>query len=69
MHYKTFLFVSRADRSARDADLFTNLEDDYEFDLRSVALYFGYDEDDVVRLLSDGYLPEEIEEMMYGRRP
>lgn len=43
-------------------------DDDYEVDLKSVAPYFGYDEDDVERLLSDGYLPEEIEELMYGRR-
>ncbi len=40
--------------------------DAYEEELKSVAPYFGYDEDDIDTLLNDGYMPEDIEEMLYG---
>lgn len=39
---------------------------DYEDELKSVAPYFGFDEDDIETLLNDGYMPEEIEEILYG---
>ena len=41
---------------------------DYEDELKSVAPYFGFDEDDIETLLNDGYMPEEIEEILYGYR-
>ena len=41
---------------------------DYEAELKGVASYFGFEEDDIETLLSDGYMPEEIEEMLYGYR-
>ena len=44
------------------------MDGDYEDELKSVAPYFGYDEDDIETLLNDGYMPEEIEEMLYGYR-
>ncbi|MBQ3461572.1 MAG: hypothetical protein IJH36_00425 [Clostridia bacterium] len=43
-----------------------SMGDDYEDELKSVAPYFGFDEDDIETLLNDGYMPEEIEEILYG---
>lgn len=40
--------------------------DDYKEDLKSLAPYFGYDREDIDMLLNDGYMPEEIEEILYG---
>ena len=39
---------------------------DYADELKSVAPYFGFDEDDIETLLNDGYTFEEIEEAFYG---
>ena len=43
-----------------------SIDDDYEDELKSVAPYFGFDEDDIETLLNDGYTYEEIEEAFYG---
>ena len=43
-----------------------SMGDDYEDELKSVAPYFGFDEDDIETLLNDGYTYEEIEEAFYG---
>lgn len=40
--------------------------DTYTEELKSIAPYFGYEKEDIEMLLSDGYMPEEIEEMLYG---
>lgn len=39
---------------------------DYKEELKNLAPYFGYDKEDIDMLLNDGYMPEEIEEMLYG---
>lgn len=43
-----------------------SIGDDYADELKSVAPYFGFDEDDIETLLNDGYTYEEIEEAFYG---
>lgn len=43
-----------------------SMGDDYEDELKSVAPYFGFGEDDIETLLNDGYTYEEIEEAFYG---
>ena len=43
-----------------------SIDDDYEDELKSVAPYFGFDEDDIETLLNDGYTYEVIEEAFYG---
>lgn len=40
--------------------------DTYTEELKSIAPYFGYEKEDIEMLLNDGYMPEEIEEMLYG---
>lgn len=40
--------------------------DTYTEELKNIAPYFGYEKEDIEMLLSDGYMPEEIEEMLYG---
>lgn len=40
--------------------------DTYTDELKNIAPYFGYEKEDIEMLLSDGYMPEEIEEMLYG---
>jgi hypothetical protein len=42
------------------------IDNDYKEELKSMAPYFGYDADDIDTLLNDGYMPEEIEEILYG---
>ncbi|MBQ2664339.1 MAG: class II glutamine amidotransferase [Clostridia bacterium] len=42
---------------------------DYKHELRNVAPYFGYDREEVDEMLSMGYTPEEIEELLYGYIP
>lgn len=50
----------------RGFDYADSMGDDYEDELKSVAPYFGFDEDDIETLLNDGYTYEEIEEAFYG---
>ena len=38
---------------------------DYIDELKTVARYFGYSEDDIDVLLSEGYTVDEIEEILF----
>lgn len=42
-----------------------NCEDEYLKEIKSVASYFGYTEDDIDKLLNEGFTPEDIEEFIY----
>lgn len=40
-------------------------KDDYIDDIKSVASYYGYEEDDIDTMLSQGFTPDEIEQILY----
>lgn len=40
-------------------------KDDYIDDIKSVASYYGYEEDDIDTMLRQGFTPDEIEQILY----
>lgn len=43
-----------------------NTRNDYINDIKAVASNYGYDEDDIDNLLSQGFTPDEIEDILYN---